>query len=949
MESFLLKLAKEIHHQYPDELKEICIVLPNRRSSLFLKKHLAEVYKKTIWSPKIYAIEDFIFKQSGYTSIDNLELLFQFYSIYKKIEQNEAKSFDEFSKWALTLLNDFNEIDNYLADAEKLFASVNQIRAIEIWNLDGKEPTPVQLQYIAFWEKLFPYYKNLKEQLHAQNMAYQGMAARYLAENIELINNQLNYKKIFFAGFNALNKAEEKIIYYLLLQNKAEIFWDADAYYMENEIQEAGVFLRHYKRNWFDNKGKIFKWIENFLTTSHKVIQIIGTSKNINQVKAVGEILEKINSKNNYQDTAVVLADENLLMPLLNSIPNTVKDINVTMGMPLNYIPLYNLLEHILQMHEHATKYSNKNLKNYCFYHKDVSKLFQNPMIQGIWKEKEASNLLKKLDAYIKRKNRVYITYSELKSQCNNDELIFFNDLEPIFSNWENNPLKAIEAIKSIIALFKYNLKNISNKKKQKIEAEYLYHFSKICNRIKRYIKSNDALIDVSTLKNLFNQIIRNESLPFYGEPLKGLQVMGFLETRTLDFDTVIITSTNEGLIPSGKTTASLIPFDIKRAFGLPTYSEKDSIFAYHFYRLLQRAKNIYLIYNTEADDFGGGEKSRFISQIIEELPQQNKQINLHKIVLTSNFPKLDLHEIKKEKNEIVIQQLNNWTEKGISPSALNSYVYCPLDFYYKYVLKLRESDEDAVEDTIESHTLGNFIHNTLYEIYKPFLHKVVNENELETAKKFVPEFLKNQFLANYSIEDIQRGKNYLIYTIAEKLILKFINREIEEIKKLKKENKYLQIIALEQAFETEISFNCNGIEKKAKLTGRIDRIDKIGNTIRVIDYKTGNIIDRELKLNNVEEIIMSESNKSKAFQLLMYTVLYHQSLQVNDRLQTGIISLRYLKNPYFFLKVNNTDIISNDIILQTKNLVSLILEDIFNFEKPFTHNASASYCLMCK
>jgi hypothetical protein len=948
LEAFLLKLAKEIHRQFPDELKDICVVLPNRRASLFLKKYLAEVYKKTIWSPEIYATEDFIFKHSGYTAIDNLELLFQFYSVYKKIEQNEAKSFDEFSKWAPTLLTDFNEIDNYLADAEKLFASVNQVRALEIWNLDGKEPSPIQLQFIAFWEKLFHYYQNLKEQLHAQNMAYQGMAARYLAENIDHISNQLNYKKIFFAGFNALNKAEEKIIYYLLHHKKAEIFWDTDAYYMDNETQEAGVFLRHYKQKWFDNKGKNFNWIENFWRTSYKEIEIIGTSKNLNQVKAAGEILEKINSKNNYQDTAVVLADENLLMPLLNSIPNTVNDINVTMGMPLKYIPLYNLLEHILQMHEHATKHSNNNLKNYCFYHNDISKLLQNPMIKGIWKEKEAGYLLQKLDLYIKRKNRVYITYSELRNQCNNEELLFLNDLEPIFSNWKNNPLNAIEAIKSIIALFKNNLKNISNKKKQKIEAEYLYHFSKICNRIKRYIKSYDALIDVSTLKNLFNQIIRNESLAFYGEPLKGLQVMGVLETRTLDFDTVIITSTNESLIPAGKTMASLIPFDIKRAFGLPTYSEKDSIFAYHFYRLLQRAKNIYLIYNTEADDLGGGEKSRFISQIIQELPQQNNQIKLQQNILTLNVPKIDLKETKKVKNEVVIQQLNNWIEKGISPSALNSYISCPLDFYYKYVIKLRESDEDAVEETIEAHSLGNFIHNTLQEIYIPFLHKVVNENELESAKKLVPEILKNQFLENFSIEDINRGKNYLIYTIAEKQILKFIDREIEEIKKLKKENKHLQIIALEKAFETEVTFNCIGIEKKAKLTGRIDRIDKIGNTIRVIDYKTGTIKDSEVKLKNIDEIIMSKNSKSKALQLLIYTVLYQQSLQANDKLQTGIISFRNLKNPYIFLTVNNADTVSNDIILQTKNLISLLLEEIFNLEKPFVHNPLATYCTIC-
>lgn len=948
MEAFLHKLAEEIHRQFPDELKDICIVLPNRRASLFLKKHLAKIYNKTIWAPEIFATEDFISKHSGYNSIDNLELLFQFYEVYKNIEKEEAKSFEEFSKWAPTLLSDFNEIDNYLADAEKLFSTVNQIRALEIWNLGEQEPTPIQLQFIAFWKKLYTYYKNLKEKLHTKNLAYPGMAARHSAENIAHIASQLRYKKIFFAGFNALNKAEEKIIQYLTLHKKAELFWDADAYYMDNETQEAGAFLRYYKQKWFDNHGQKFNWIENNWRSSEKKIEIIGTAKNLNQVKAAGEILAKLKSDKNYQDTAVVLADENLLMPLLNSMPQEVEHLNVTMGMPLKYIPLYNLLEHILQMHEHAAKHAKENIKNYRFYHGDISRLLQNPLIAGIWNESEAGFLLQKLDAYIKRKNRVYITFAELESQCNPQELAFLYDLQPVLNNWENNPLLAIKGIKALIALFKNNLNSIQNKQKQKIEAEYLFMFSKICNRLERYIQSFDALMDVATLRSLFNQILRNESLAFYGEPLKGLQVMGVLETRTLDFETVILISANEGVLPSGKTMGSMIPFDIKRAFGLPTYSEKDSIFAYHFYRLLQRAKNIYLIYNTEADDLGGGEKSRYIAQLLQELPQQNSKVTITESILTLEVPKHTTNEIIKDKNEIVLQQLNKWIEKGISPSALNSYISCPLDFYYKYVLKLRESDEDAVEETIEANTLGSYIHNTLQEIYTPFINQILNETELKNAKEQIPEILKKQFLNDFSIEDISYGKNYLTYAMAEKQVLKFIDKEIEEVKRLKKDNQFITIIALEEAFETEISFNNNGKQTKAKLSGRIDRIDKIGNTIRVIDYKTGKVEDKEITLGNIEEILNSDGKKSKALQLLTYTVLYEQKLKEGDEIQTGIISFRNMNEPYYFLSIQKSEIINAEVIKQSKELIQEILEEIFNTDIPFEHNISAQYCTMC-
>jgi ATP-dependent helicase/nuclease subunit B len=873
-----------------------------------------------------------------------MELLFQFYEVYKNIEKEEAKTFEEFSKWAPTLLADFNEIDNYLADAEKLFSTVNQIRAIEVWNVGEQEPTPIQLQFLAFWEKLFPYYKNLKSHLHSKNLAFQGMAARHSADNIQHIATQIPYLKIFFAGFNALNKAEEKIIQHLTLHKKAELFWDTDAYYMDNEIQEAGIFLRNYKQKWFDNHEQKFNWLENYWRSEKKEIHIIGTAKNLNQVKAAGEILSKLPAENNFQDTAVVLADENLLMPLLNSIPDKVEHLNVTMGMPLKYIPLYNLLEHILLLHENAVKHAKGDIKKYRYYHSDIRKLLQHPLVANIWQEKEAGFFLQKLDAYIRRKNRVFIDFKELESQTNESEKTFLQALVPILNKWDNKPQMAIEGIKSLLQLFKVQLAKIENKQKQKIEAEYLFLFSKICNRIERYIKDFDAISDIATLRVLFNQVLRNETLAFYGEPLKGLQVMGVLETRTLDFETIIITSANEGILPSGKTMGTMLPFDIKKAFGLPTYSEKDSIFAYHFYRLLQRAKTIYLIYNTEADELGGGEKSRFISQIQQEIPEQNSEIKISQSILTLDVPSYTQNEKKKEKNELVLQQLFSWIEKGISPSALNTYITCPLDFYYKYVLKLRDSDEDEVEENIEASTMGNYMHNALQIIYTPFINKVLNENDLLEAKFKLPEILKKEFLQNYTEEDISSGKNLLTYNIAEKQLLKFLDKEIALIKELKKANKYLTILALEENFETEIPFNCNGKFINAKLAGRIDRIDKIGNTVRVLDYKTGAVNSNEVSLNSISQI----TDSSKALQLFTYALLYQKQLNANETLEAGIVSFRKQTETYFFLNIDSNTIINTELINNAQLVMQDILEEIFNTNIYFEHNPESSYCSIC-
>ncbi|HET6989752.1 MAG TPA: PD-(D/E)XK nuclease family protein, partial [Bacteroidia bacterium] len=325
MDGFLRKVSDYIFSSYGEKIDDLCIVLPNRRAGLFLKKHFSEHSKTPIWSPDIFSVEDFIWELSGLKKADVAEQLFIFYSVYKKSEGKKAESFEEFCKWAPTLLNDFNETDSYLADTEKLFGNLSDIRGIEEWSLETSALTDFQKQYLHFWSSIGGWYKIYKEKLLAEKLAYPGLAYRIVAENILQLIETKNWRKIIFAGFNAMNAAEEKIVDALRKNGKADLLWDSDRYYLENTANEAGKFLRNYKKEYFhplNGGANTFENIEDRFATEAKNITVIGVARMVSQAKAAAHYLETIEAGKKYSpSTAIVLADEQLLLPLLHALP----------------------------------------------------------------------------------------------------------------------------------------------------------------------------------------------------------------------------------------------------------------------------------------------------------------------------------------------------------------------------------------------------------------------------------------------------------------------------------------------------------------------------------------------------------------------------------------------------------------------------------------------------
>jgi ATP-dependent helicase/nuclease subunit B len=948
MQSFLEKTVNYLYDKYGDDISDLCIVLPNRRAGLFLKTHLSNNLKKTFWSPEIYATEDFIAMLAELEIVDTTSLLFELYETVKTVGKKEVESFDEFSKWGQILLNDLNEIDRYLVDASQLFGNLKDIKELEAWSLNSEETlTDFQKQYLEFWKLLGEYYPDFSKRLLAKHQAYQGLAYRIVADKVEERVNKHPWKKIIFAGFNALNKAEEKIIEKLLNANKAEIIWDTDAYYTNNLNQEAGRFIRKYNEfgNFKKLKDRNVIFEEILLANEKKMITVIGAAKNVAQAKVAGQLVNDLKTIDpNLQSTALVLADENLLFPVLHSLPGDLEDINVTMGYPLKNTPVAGYFDLIFAMHENGLKLAQGKEK-YSFYHSDVIKLLSHPYttiaLNKVGKEYAVRDVVK----IIQSRNIVFAGLSMLKNiftelKCEQE----FEILLPVFNHWRT-PADGLNCVHYLIDTLKNGivLQQENTDNKVSLELEYLFAFTKIIKRIQVLMESYPSSIaDLKTLRSILNQIVRSTTLPFYGEPLMGLQVMGMLETRTLDFENVILLSCNEDILPSGKTVNSFIPFELKRFFGLPTYSDKDAIFAYHFYRLLQRASTIYLLYNTESDALGSGEKSRFLTQLIYELPKVNPNVTVKEQLVS--IPVIDkaVNEISIYKTPAILETLKAKADYGFSPSLLNKYRNCSLQFYFHAIAGLKEADE--VEETIGADSLGNAIHEVLEQFYKPFIGKKIVAADIKEMKKRVEATTLMVFEKEYSKQEMSYGKNLLTLKVALKFITNFLDAEIETISKSEKNNQPLIIKALEQNLEAEMIIGSETI----KVKGKSDRIDSIGSLTRIVDYKTGLADNKELKLEDWEAIRI-DANLGKSFQLLTYAWMYQKmNPEIKNNMVSGIITFRELSAGLKTVKINNSELLDINVLNEFELQLQQLLSDIFNPDMLFTQTNEIENCEYC-
>ncbi|MBW3518486.1 PD-(D/E)XK nuclease family protein [Flavobacterium sp. NKUCC04_CG] len=901
--SFLDKLSAEIKTDFPDSLNDLIVVLPNKRAKVFLLEALKKQYAKSLFAPEIISVEELVQEISGIRALDSIELVFEFYEVYRTVVTPEkSQPFEQFANWAKMLLQDFNEIDRYLLNPDRVFSYLKDIEDIKHWSLDLEKRTTMIQNYLEFWEMMPVYYHAFFKYLSDKRVGYQGLIYRLAVDKSAEFASKLGAKKMYFAGFNALNAAEEVIIQAFLERDCAKVFWDIDAVFLDDPYHDAGLFLRRIKRDWKYYRTHPMDWIVNDFS-DEKTIRVIKTPKTVGQARIAGKLIEKIKSENqSLNQVALVLGEENLLMPVLYSLPVEVDALNITMGYDGRSNPVQILISKLFKMHLNALR---RDAVNYTLYHKEVLDVLSNPMIEPY------------IDAGVTIKNihEGNLTFFSLDSlKAFNAEPNILRDL--VLTKWETTPLDVLRLLSAIISEIKNRLS--TDAEEDKVVKTFLYSMFQLINKLINYGEQYPTMDSIENVYAIYKQVIDLAEVSFEGEPLKGLQIMGVLESRVLDFDTVIITSVNEGKFPAGKSQNSFIPYDVKRELGLPTYKEKDAIYSYHFYHLLLRAKNVYLLYNSEAEGLDAGERSRFITQLeIEKRPNHH----LEHLTYAAFLPEKAYQPIEVPKSKLLQEKLREIaSERGFSPSALTNYLRNPIQFYLQRVLRIREVDE--VEESVALNTLGTIIHNALEELYKPLVGRILTVSDLDDLQKRSDAVVEVEFEKEYSSNKDKLGKNLLAFEVAKRNVFHFL---MEERKNLLNGD-VVQILELERLLEYQLIDE--RLPYPVNLFGYVDRIEIRNEAIRVIDYKSGKVESNQLRLKNWEGLT-TELKNDKIIQLLCYALMFEEEA-AGRALEAGIYSFKNRKEGFLFFGVRQgrevDQVITTEVLAEFRTeLVSLI------------------------
>ncbi|HOY32994.1 MAG TPA: PD-(D/E)XK nuclease family protein [Bacteroidales bacterium] len=943
---FLRKTAGYLFDKYADNFGELQIILPNRRAGLFLRKHVSEVIEKPVFLPKISSIQDFIIGLSGLNLADDFISLMELYKSYSTVKKSQAESFDEFLNWGNKLLQDFDELDQHLADAKFVFSYLKEDKNLALWALDRKPLSDFQKNYLEFYGMLHDIYLDFTARMKAARMATYGMACRHLTGRLNESDELLNrHTVVVFAGLNALSASEEFVVNCFYEKGKAELLWDGDEYYINDTVQEAGNFIRKYLGKWNLQKKH---WIDNDLATQEKSITIVAVAGKTGQAKyAAEEINSLLEEGISSEQISVVLNEENLLIPMLNSVPDSIDKFNITMGYPMRLSSVYNFIEILFDLHENSERFRKfKNALEPLFYYKDLQKLFNHAFF--ITAAGSKGSLL----SILKGQERIFYTRKEIHNLLSKSINPVSEAVDNLFVPWHQQGLPAIRCLTEFIDFIKQTIFV-----KQGLDAEFLFSALKILSRIQSACESADIQLTVQTLHVMFTQFVSQTTVPFAGEPLDGLQIMGMLETRTLDFDTVFLLSVNEGVLPKARSATSFIPHGIRVDSSLPTYKQNEEIFAYHFYHIMQRSKRIYLVYNTQADDMGGGEKSRFINQLTYELPEKNPLITIKEMFVTFPPEKSLPQPIIIKKDEEILERLRELAEKGLSPSALNVFRKCGLQYYFSYVAGIWENEE--ITETIDSKEFGDHIHAVLDQLFTSFIGKELTEDIIDGFLKTYEEILRVNFEKDLPKSyDRMSGKNFLIYNVIKDYLRKFLEVQRDIVKENRENHILHKVLFTEKDLHYALELPADSFVKQILLKGFADRIDLIGDRLQIIDYKSGNTAGKNFNIAGLLND-QQEYKNDYCFQLLLYWWLFNRENPENQytEQQCGVWSFRNIedgvKNVFYYEDPENTrsrhiESIGNDQLADFEDLLRDLLMRLFDPSDDFVQTENTDNCLLC-
>ena len=951
MVSFLNTVAEFIITNHSESLKNSCIVFPNQRSSLYFFEEFKKLNKKATWLPKTYTINEFVHNIASLRVASTITQLTTLYQVHQAITKS-GESFDKFFPWAQTILSDFGDIDKYLVDANLLLENVQDIKILsdsrdfltpeqlkaieEFFNIDTN--SELKKRFLDIWHVLKDLYNQFNSALQERGYAYDGMVYREAAKKIKSDDFVLPYEKVFFVGFNAITRSEEVIFETLQRQGKALFFWDYDQSYISNDLHEAGLFLRSFTQK--------FKEPENYKANhdfkfKEKNINIISSPTLSGQMTIATDQLSKV-ADNEITDTALVLSDESLLMSMLEHTSPYLPEINVTMGYKIKNSVAGQWLELLIQLQNNKRTTDNGT----SFFYKNVISILQHPFFMLADE-----------------------TFSVQFIQRIKDEAMF-QLFEGDFENeFAQSVFKVVNTQSEFAEYLLTNLKRLitifSEKKTDTdswvLQQELVYRMVLQIQQLENEILAEALVIELPTYFQLLRKYINTLKVPFESDPVTGLQIMGFLETRCLDFKNLIILNVNEGTLPVNGNAPSFIPYSLRCGFKLPTHDEREAMYAYYFYRLLQRAENITLTYFTGKAEGKNGEPSRYILQLIYG------NYNINRTALQSNIVFDATEGITMKKSELTKKYLSAYIDspdnkepKNLSPSSIITYVKCPIQFYFSKILRI-DTDNDFDTD-IDNRIFGNIFHSAMEDIYKDFVNKTVTKEDFEKLDKSIikqkidiafikslypkkyEDFIAKHQKGNFDLQERLVGYNKIAYNV--------ISNFVDTIIKYDATQAPIKFLGLEKVCSITKTVNVGGNILNIRIGGTVDRIDECENTLRVVDYKTGG---NEIRCKSTDVVFLSENieNYKGILQTLIYCKAVDKKYPGYDTVSAYLYKTKDIKTETSFkvcsksgdeFETGNFKKIEDKVDEYLDN----ILKELFDENTPFEQTTNSEICEKC-
>jgi hypothetical protein len=933
MEKFLKQIASYLLSKYQSDLVELTIVFPNRRAGIFFQKYLSQLIDAPLFSPKITTISELVTNFTPLRTDDPNSLIIELWRVYSKTTSTQ-ESLDDFYFWGEMMLSDFNDIDKYLVDAGDLFRNIQSLKEIDygfdylseeqleylskFWRivLDSKGSDD-KISFLSIWEKLYPIYLDFKTKLQSEGRAFEGMLYRDVVENLDQHLIDIEGENFAFIGFNALNKCEKKIFSFLKNNASTDFFWDYDEYYLKDDHNEASLFM---KSNLYD-----FPMPDDFIVSFDnfsklKAIDVISVPSFSGQASYASNWIEKnkatINSQ--FDNTALVLCDESLLLPMLNCLPFNVDEINITMGFPVKNSSVYGLIKGIVDIDRNCRKNERGDS---VFYYRNVLSLLNHPLLHAL-----LSEITDELNLAVQKENKIYLTIGDL-------------DKNPISKSIFTIPDKASDIKDYLHKILSNLLAGIPNE--DVLVKESIYQIYLSINRLHDSLFSGE---EIPISKRLFFQLLIKSldrlAIPFEGEPLSGIQLMGFLETRCLDFDNLILLSFNDERLPGKPNQHSFIPYTLRKGFELPVIEQRNAMYSYYFYRLIQRAKTVSLVFDSRSEGMSRGEASRYVTQ----LKYEANHLNINEIQAFFNFDPAENKTIEIRKDQKVLERITNiLRSRVISPTALSTYVDCNLKFYFSYVENIKETEE--VAEDIDQLLFGRITHLTLEALYKPFEGKEISRTDIERIIQNDKDIdsqltvaLKQEYFkgGNFNIN----GKNLLVFEIIKKCIVRILKYDSSIAP--------FTILGLEKKFNTKINVEAGENTLTIEVGGTIDRLDQVADSIRVVDYKTGK---SEVKVKSIESLFEAGYDRNKAaFQTMIYAHCVAANLKTATPILPAVYGARSVFNadfnPLFQFDGGNMIYQANSEVFIL--LLKQLLLEIIDPEKAFAQTKNANTCKFC-